>query len=49
MEIVNYYSFEVNIEVNKIVTRKGGLNCDPLKINLQLKTNSQVVYLEKLS
>jgi len=37
------------IEVNKIVTRRGGLNCDPLKINLQLKINSQVVYLEKLS
>jgi len=37
------------IEVDKIVTRKGGLNCDPLKINLQLKINSQVVYLEKLS
>jgi len=36
-------------EVNKIVIRKGGLNCDPLKINLQLKINSQVVYLEKLS
>jgi len=33
-------------EVNKIATRKGGLNCDPLKINLQLKINSQVVYLE---
>ena len=29
-------------EVNKIVTRKGDLNCDPLKINLQLKINSQV-------
>jgi len=36
-------------EVDKIVTRKGGLNCDPLKIILQLKINSQVVYLEYLS
>jgi len=24
-------------EVDKIVTRKGGLNCDPLKIILKLK------------
>jgi len=31
-------------EVNKIVTRKGGLNCDPLKIILKLKSDSQVVY-----
>ena len=36
-------------EVNKIVTRKGGLNCDPLKIILKLKSDSQVVYLEWLS
>jgi len=27
-------SVEVTLEVDKIVTRKGGLNCDPLKINL---------------
>ena len=33
-------------EVDKIVTRKGGLNCDPLKIILKLKSESQVVYLE---
>ena len=39
------------IEVDKIVTRKGrgGLNCDPLKIILKLKSDSQVVYLEWLS
>jgi len=24
---------DIDIEVDKIVTRKGGLNCDPLKIN----------------
>jgi len=36
-------------EVDKIVTRKVGLNCDPLKIILKLKSNSQVVYLELLS
>jgi len=36
-------------EVNKIVTRKRGLNCDPLKIILKLKSDSQVVYLEWLS
>jgi hypothetical protein len=35
--------------LNKIVTRKGCLNYDPLKINMQLKINSQVVNLEKLS
>ena len=34
------------IEVDKIVTRKGGLNCDPLKIILSLKSYSQVVNLE---
>jgi len=27
----------VHTEVDKIVTRKGGLNCDPLKIILKLK------------
>jgi len=43
------FCFVDPLEVNKIVTRKGGLNCVPLKINLQLKINSQVVYLEKLS
>jgi len=31
-------------EVDKIVTRKGGLNCDPLKIILKLKSDSKVVY-----
>ena len=38
-------------EVDKTVTRKGagGLNCDLLKIILQLKINSQVVCLEYLS
>jgi len=36
-------------EVDKIVTRKVGLNCDPLKIILKLKNDSQVVYLEWLS
>jgi len=36
-------------EVDKIVTRKGGLNCDPLKIILKLKSDYQVVYLEWLS
>ena len=40
---------KVDSEVDKIVTRKGGLNCDPLKIILKLKNNSQVVYLEWLS
>jgi len=35
-----------HIKVNKIVTRKGGLNCDPLKIIMKLKSDSQVVYLE---
>ena len=34
------------IEVDKIVTRKGGLNCDPLKIILSLKSYSQVVNLK---
>jgi len=33
-------------EVDKIVTRKGGLNCDPLKIIMSLKSYSQVVNLE---
>ena len=36
-------------EVDKIVTRKGVLNCDPLKIILKLKSDSQVVYLKWLS
>jgi len=42
----NFYPY---LEVDKIVTRKGGLNCDPLKIILKLKSDSQVVYLEWLS
>ena len=46
----NYFVYifqkQGNAEVDKIVTRKGGLNCDPLKILLKLKSNSQVVYLE---
>ena len=33
-------------EVDKIVTRNRGLNCDPLKIILKLKSDSQVVYLK---
>jgi len=40
---------EEQCEVDKIVTRKGGFNCDPLKIILKLKSNSQVIYLEVLS
>ncbi|KEH44556.1 hypothetical protein MTR_1g117030 [Medicago truncatula] len=36
-------------EVDKIVTRKGGLNCDPLKLNLSLKSYSQVENFEWLS
>jgi len=40
---------DISSEVNKIVTRKGSLNCDPLKIILKLKSDSQVVYLEWLS
>jgi len=40
------FKSRVNSEVDKIVTRKGGLNCDPLKIILKLKSDSQVVYLE---
>jgi len=36
-----------DVEVDKIVTRKGGgLNCDPLKFILKHKSDSQVVYLE---
>jgi len=36
-------------EVDKIITRKGDLNCNPLKIILKLKSDYQVVYLEWLS
>jgi len=37
------------IEVDKIVTRKGGFELWPFKIILKLKSASQVVYLEWLS
>ena len=34
IKVVSSMESNVPIEVDKIVTRKGGLNCDPLKIKL---------------